>query len=89
VTIPAFHGLLDCVEQEGELHLVPRASRPSTIPCPSTGHALRVATIDAHAEAICPRCLTTGRGAFVSFVSDLRMAYACPACEQLVWVAAV
>jgi hypothetical protein len=90
VTIPsAFHGLLDRVEREGEHRLVPRASGPSTIPCPSTGRALVVATIDAHAEAICPRCLKTGRGAFVSFVSDLRMAYACPACDELVWVAAV
>jgi hypothetical protein len=47
-----------------------------------------VASIDAHTQAICPGCLATGRGAFVSFVADLRMAYACPKCDQFVWVAA-
>jgi hypothetical protein len=90
MTVPVlFHGLLERVDREGEPQLVPCPSRPASIPCPSTGRALRVATIDAHAQAICPSCLKTGRGAFVSFVSDLRMAYACPACEQFVWVAAV
>ena len=28
-----------------------------------------------------------GQGGFVSFVGDLRMAYACPQCCQLVWLA--
>ena len=31
--------------------------------------------------------MKTGHGAFVSFVSDLRMAYACPQCEEIVWTA--
>jgi phage FluMu protein Com len=84
-----FHGLLERVELNGQSRLVPRSERPATVPCPSTGRALAVATIDAHSEAICPRCLQTGRGAFVSFVSDLRMAYACPRCDEFVWVAAV
>ena len=60
---------------------------PETIPCPDTGRALRVASIDAQAPAICPSCSTHGRGAFVSFVDDLRMAYACPQCRELVWLA--
>jgi hypothetical protein len=36
--------------------------------------------------AICPSCATQGHGGFVSFVGDLRMAYACPACLCLIWV---
>jgi hypothetical protein len=84
-----FHGLLERVERDGTFGLAPHPSRPAAIPCPSTGRALRVATIDANTDAICPRCMQTGRGAFVSFVSDLRMAYACPCCDQFIWTAAV
>jgi hypothetical protein len=65
-----------------------RATAP-TIPCPNTGRALRVATVDAETDAICPRCSGQGRGAFISFVGDLRMAYACPRCEDLVWLPGV
>ena len=69
----------------------PRVSRheagPDAIPCPTTGHLLRVATIEADAPAICPSCANHGTGGFVSFVGDLRMAYACPQCCQLVWLA--
>lgn len=87
-TASFFHGLLKRIEHDGETHLVPHAERPKSVPCPSTGRALTVATIDAHTQAVCPRCLQIGRGAFVSFVSDLRMAYACPKCDEVVWVAA-
>jgi hypothetical protein len=61
--------------------------RPATVPCPTTGRLLRVATVEANATAICPACATHGHGGFVSFEGDLRMAYACPQCRQLVWVA--
>jgi hypothetical protein len=68
----------------------PRVSRhpfsPTQIPCPTTGRLLRVATLDAGAAAICPSCDVHGHGGFVSFEGDLRMAYACPRCLQLVWV---
>lgn len=71
----------------------PRVSRhaegPTAIPCPTTGRALRVATLDVTAQAICPACASQGHGGFVSFDGDLRMAYACPQCRQLVWVAGV
>ena len=71
----------------------PRVSRhdssPASIPCPTTGRALRVATIDAGATAICPSCSAHGHGGFVSFVGDLRMAYACPQCRELVWLQSV
>jgi hypothetical protein len=46
-----------------------------------------VATLDAGALAICPSCRTHGTGGFVSFEADLRMAYACPECRELVWLA--
>jgi hypothetical protein len=61
-------------------------SSPVTIPCPTTGRPLRVGTLDAEASAICPSCSSHGRGGFVSFVGDLRMAYACPRCLELVWL---
>lgn len=61
--------------------------RPAVIPCPTTGRPLRVATVDAGASAICPACAVQGHGGFVSFDGDLRMAYACPQCCRLVWVA--
>jgi hypothetical protein len=84
------HGLLlPSTTADGQPCVKPAAAKPAMIPCPTTGHPLRVATIDAHAPAICPGCSAHGRGAFVSFVSDLRMAYACPACRQLVWLPAV
>jgi hypothetical protein len=68
----------------------PRVSRlatsPATIPCPTTGRLLRIATLDAETSAICPSCDRPGHGGFVSFDADLRMAYACPECRQLVWL---
>jgi uncharacterized paraquat-inducible protein A len=65
-----------------------RGTKPvPNIPCPTTGRLLRIATIDAAAAAICPRCSSHARGGFVSFVGDLRMAYACPSCRELVWLA--
>lgn len=82
-----FSGLFRCYTGEDG---VPRVSRhegcPGTIPCPTTGRLLRVATIEAAAPAICPSCANRGTGGFVSFVDDLRMVYACPQCCQLVWL---
>ena len=71
---------------DGRPHVSRHEASPASIPCPTTGRALRVATIDADAAAICPACSVQGHGAFVSFVGDLRMAYACPQCRQLVWL---
>lgn len=70
----------------GAPSLVRHADSPASIPCPTTGRPLRVATLDSRARAICPSCSTTGEGGFVSFVGDLRLAYACPSCEQLIWL---
>jgi hypothetical protein len=83
-----YHGLFRWHTGADGLPVVSRLSAgPTSVPCPTTGRSLRVATIEAEASAICPACASQGRGGFVSFVGDLRMAYACPACRQLVWVA--
>jgi len=82
-----YHGLFRSqTGSDGRPQLLRHEAGPARIPCPTTGRPLRVATIDANAAAICPACATMGRGGFVSFDGDLRMAYACPACERLVWV---
>ena len=73
--------------EDGEPRVSRHEASPVAIPCPTTGHLLRVATIDAAAPAICPSCANRGAGGFVSFVGDLRMVYACPLCCQLVWLA--
>jgi hypothetical protein len=72
---------------DGEARVSRHPLGPRTIPCPTTGRLLRVATLDTGAAAICPSCESHGHGGFVSFEGDLRMAYACPRCLQLVWVA--
>ena len=87
---PLYHGLFrQATTADGQPCVTPAASSRAIVPCPTTGHPLKVATIDAQTTAICPGCSTIGRGAFVSFVSDLRMAYACPSCLQFVWLSAV
>ena len=88
--IDLYHGLFRWhTGLDGHPEVSRNASSPATIPCPTTGRSLRVATIEAEASAICPACENHGRGGFVSFVGDLRMAYACPLCLQLVWLAGV
>jgi hypothetical protein len=72
--------------QHGAPSLVRHAAPPPSIPDPATGRALKIATLDGRARAICPACADTAEGGFVSFVGDLRLAYACPSCEQLVWL---
>jgi uncharacterized paraquat-inducible protein A len=85
-----YHGLFTWqAGTSGAPTVARRDSRPAHIPCPTTGQPLRIATLDAEASAICPRCATHGQGGFVSFVGDLRMAYACPKCLELVWLAGV
>jgi hypothetical protein len=70
----------------GEYRLSRNQNTPSVITDPS-GRLLKIATVDAGAPAICPACASTGQGAFMSFVQDLRMAYACPSCASVVWLA--
>jgi hypothetical protein len=70
----------------GEPALVRHAEAPATIPDPQTGRPLRISTLESRARAICPSCAATAEGGFISFVGDLRLAYACPSCVQLVWL---
>jgi hypothetical protein len=75
--------------QDGQACLARHESGPQAIPCPTTGRPLTVSTVDGNSEAICLKCGCHGRGGFVSFVGDLRMAYACPGCGEFVWLAGV
>lgn len=82
-----YHGLFLWVRpSEGQPQLTRHAAAPASIPDPQSGRLLKVSTLDASARAICPSCRTTAQGGFVSFVQDLRLAYACPSCQQLVWL---
>jgi hypothetical protein len=83
-----YHGLFKWhATTEGQPRLSRCDTAPAAIPCPTTGRPLCIATVDANAQAICPACSNHGHGGFVSFVGDLRMAYACPQCRVLVWLA--
>jgi len=66
--------------------LVRHREAPTSIPDPETGRPLRISTMESRARAVCPSCATTAEGGFISFVGDLRLAYACPSCVQLVWL---
>ncbi len=82
-----YHGLFRLLpDPQGVRRLMPDASPPASIPDPGTGHPLRISTVEGGAQAFCPSCSRLAQGGFVSFVADLRLAYACPECRQLVWV---
>ena len=59
---------------------------PATLPDPRTGRALKIATVEESRASICPSCAGRAQGGFISFEADLRMVYACPVCQQLVWL---
>jgi len=91
MTLPVlYHGLFRWdAGRDGQPRVLRALPMPSSIPCPTTGRQLRIATVDADTAAICPACAHRGQGGFVSFDGDLRMAYACPECRELVWVQGV
>ena len=81
-----FHGLFQLEHlPNGQKQLLRHVDAPAVIPGPE-GRLLRIATVDAKAQAICPSCSAAAKGGFVSFVQDLRLAYACPSCQKLVWL---
>jgi hypothetical protein len=84
-----FHGLFEWHPQpQGQGgRLAPSATRPAAIPDPLTGRPLRVAAVELSDRGVCPACTQLGAGGYVSFVSDLRLAFACPSCRKLVWIA--
>jgi hypothetical protein len=80
-----FHGVFtqDLTIAGGRLSRHPQA--PLSLPDPKTGRDLRIATVEL-SGAICPACQKRADGGFVSFVSDLRLVFACPHCRDLVWI---
>jgi hypothetical protein len=83
-----FHGLFELRTHalEGP-RLTSNAAAPRSIPDPQTGRMLKVASVELSDRSVCPSCTQLGAGGYVSFVSDLRLAFACPRCRKLVWVA--
>lgn len=82
-----YYGLFQLEASEpGSPQVVATPAAPASIPDPESGQPLRVATVEGGTHAICPACAAPGRGGFVSFEADLRLAYACPACTRLVWL---
>jgi hypothetical protein len=92
-TTPAdgFFGLFELRRAQGTTPAALSVSAPEhsppTIPCPDTGRPLKVATVEVSNRGVCPACTQLGAGGYVSFVGDLRLAFACPRCRKLVWVA--
>jgi hypothetical protein len=85
--LPAYGGVFLHSVCEGGARLTRHPAPPQSLADPATGRALRIATVEvARAGAICPSCEQRSDGGFVSFVADLRMVYACPRCETLVWI---
>jgi hypothetical protein len=83
-----FHGLFEFEEgTHGRGRLRTRAATTRAIPDPQTGKPLRVASIEVSDRGVCPACAQLGAGGYVSFVSDLRLAFACPSCRKLVFMA--
>jgi hypothetical protein len=82
-----FHGLFELLPQShGRPRLAPNATAPRSIPDPQTGRPVKVASVELSERGVCPSCTQLGSGGYVSFVSDLRLAFACPSCRTLVWI---
>ncbi len=82
-----YFGLFEWQSANGTVRIARRSAPPPTvIPDPLTGRRLRVSTLQASTPAICPACSCHAHGGFVSFEDDLRIAYACPHCKELVWI---
>ena len=83
-----FYGLFEWKQQaQGAARLMSSASAPRAIPCPDTGRPLKVASLEVSDRSVCPACAQLGAGGYVTFESDLRLAFVCPTCRKLVWIA--
>jgi hypothetical protein len=83
-----FFGLFELIPASAGLtRLASKANAPRAIPDPQTGRPLRVASVELSDRGVCPACTQLGAGGYVSFVSDLRLAFACPSCRKFVWIA--
>ena len=81
-----FHGVFTRETGPSGSRLGRAAQLPGSLPDPDTGRGLKIATVEL-SGAICPACSKRGHGGFVSFVADMRLAYACPNCQAFVWIA--
>ena len=81
-----FHGLFELLPGSQGKRLTSSATAPPTIPDPKTGRPMKIAAIELSDRSVCPSCVQLGSGGYVSFVSDLRLAFACPNCRKLVWI---
>lgn len=83
-----FHGLFELrATVHGQTHLTASTHAvPPSVPDPQTGRPLKVAAVELSERSVCPACTQLGAGGYVSFVSDLRLAFACPSCLKLVWL---
>jgi hypothetical protein len=83
-----FHGLFVLHRgDQGQGRLSRHAAAPRVVPDPHTGHPLKVAALELSELTVCPACAQLGAGGYVSFESDMRLAFACPQCRKLVWIA--
>jgi hypothetical protein len=81
-----FHGVFTHrATAEGQVRIDRHPTAKRTLPDPHTGRDLHIATVEL-SGAICPACERRAEGGFVSFVSDLRLVFACPHCVSLVWI---
>jgi hypothetical protein len=82
-----FFGLFELsTSTHGRPRVTSNPAAPRTVPDPETGRPLQVASVELSERGICPDCTQPGAGGYVSFVSDLRLAFACPSCQKLVWM---
>ena len=82
-----YHGLFRWhPADQGPAHLSAHEAAPRVVPDPQTGRMLKVASLELTERGVCPACAQLGTGGYVSFVSDLRLAFACPSCKSLVWL---
>ena len=87
-TADLFFGLFELrATAHGKPRLATATAQPGSVPDPHTGRPLKVAAVELSERGVCPACTQLGAGGYVSFVSDLRLAFACPSCRKLVWVA--
>ena len=83
-----FHGLFELRPQgHGPARITNNAAAPRAIPDPDTGRPLKIASLEVSERGVCPSCTEPGMGGYVTFVSDMRLAFACPSCRKLVWIA--
>ena len=83
-----FDGLFELNDaSQGTLRLSSAVPGPRAIPDPQTGLPLKVASVELSDRGICPACTQLGSGGYVSFEADMRLAFACPSCQKLVWIA--